>query len=87
MQRRHRSHGPEDEFWGCDYCAEPDNRLYGHLDQICDETGGVVLLRCPLCQSISQPSYHGGGEVRALSLDEAAAVLPLRAWHVVAADT
>jgi hypothetical protein len=86
VRLRHRNQGPENEFWGCDYCAEPDNRLYGHLDQICNDIGGVVLLRCPLCQSIYQPGARGEDEFRSLSPDEAAAVLPLGVWRVVPGD-
>jgi hypothetical protein len=37
--------------FGCEYCADEDNRSFGHLDQLCDESGGVVVLRCPRCGS------------------------------------
>ena len=85
---RHRQErGPKYEVWGCDYCADPNNQLFGHLDhQICDGSGGVVLLRCPLCESIYEPSGRGNDEFRRLSLDEAANVLPVNQWTVVPGD-
>jgi hypothetical protein len=73
--------------WGCDYCADPNNnRLFGHLDQICDGSGGVVLLRCPLCESIYEPSDRGDDMFRRLSLEDATDVLPVNQWMVVPGD-
>ena len=78
--------GVQYEAWGCDYCADPDNHLYGHLDQILDEGGGVVLLRCPLCQSIYQSAEEGSDQFLRMTMEQAEAVLPMRLWRVVPGD-
>ena len=80
--RRHRQNGPNYELWGCDYCTEPQNHHLGHLDH-CDQAGGVVLLRCPLCESIYEPGGPADDGFCRLSLDEAAKVLPLDEWRVI----
>jgi len=42
-----------DEAFGCDYCADTQNRLYGHVEQIASsDTTGSLLLRCPRCLSL-----------------------------------
>jgi hypothetical protein len=84
--RRREENGPQYEIWGCDYCADPNNHLFGHLDQICDSSGGAVLMRCPLCKSIYEPSGRGDDEFRRLSEDDAANVLPLNQWTVIPGD-
>lgn len=63
-------------FWGCDYRADPNNHLFGHLDQVLDNGGGVVLLRYPLCGVIYQPFDDGSDRLLRLSLDEAESILP-----------
>jgi hypothetical protein len=68
--------------YGCEFCADADNRAYGHLDQVCGEDGGVVLLRCPRCQSLYRPSDNGGDAV-AVTPEEAATVLPPLRWTVI----
>jgi hypothetical protein len=36
--------------FGCDYCADYQNRNYGHVTQIAsDEQRKMLLLRCPRC--------------------------------------
>ncbi len=69
--------------WGCDYCADPDNHLYGHLDQILDQGGGVVLLRCPRCQRVYQPADDGSDRFFHLTMDQAKAVLPMQLWRIL----
>jgi hypothetical protein len=81
-----RSDGPQFELWGCDDCADPNNHLFGHVDQILDATGGVVLIRCPLCQTIYEPTYDGTDRFVRLTADQAENVLPMRLWRVVPGD-
>jgi hypothetical protein len=41
------TYGPEYAFWGCECCADPNNHLFGHLEQICDrcsEAGSTVQI-------------------------------------------
>jgi len=38
---------------GCDYCADDDNMLYGHVEQIASsDERRALLLRCPHCRSM-----------------------------------
>lgn len=71
----------EPDGYGCEFCADAGNRAYGHLDQVSDQDGGVVLLRCPECRSLYRPS-DSGGDVVAVTPDEAATVLPAERWTV-----
>jgi len=42
----------DDEF-GCDYCADDQNRFFGRVEQIASsEAEGSLLLRCPRCASL-----------------------------------
>jgi hypothetical protein len=77
---------PQNGSWGCDYCADPNNHLYGHLGQVLDGGGGVVLVRCPLCQSIYQPAHDGSDHFLRMSTEQAEAVLPVAQWRVVLGD-
>jgi hypothetical protein len=70
-------------FWGCEYRADPNNQLFGHLDQVLDNGGGVVLLRYPLCGVIYQRFDDGSDRLLRLSLDEAESILPSSEWTVV----
>jgi hypothetical protein len=72
--------------WGCDYCADPNNHLYGHLDQITDEGGGVILLRCPLCQWIYQRADDGSDRFLRMTAEQAEAVLPMQLWRILPGD-
>lgn len=78
--------GPQYAAWGCDYCAAPSNHLFGHLDQILDQVGGVVLVRCPLCQSIYQPADDGSDRFFPMTSEQAETVLPKQIWRVVPGD-
>jgi hypothetical protein len=61
--------------FGCEYCADKDNRFFGHLDQLCDESGGVVVLRCPRCGSFYEFDDLGRETVR-LTVEQARERLP-----------
>ena len=72
--------------WGCAYCADPNNHQYGHLDQILDEGGGVILLRCPRCQWIYQRADDGSDRVFQVTMEQAEAVLPMQLWRILPGD-
>jgi hypothetical protein len=60
----------EDSF-GCDYCADDANRLYGHVDQIGTHADlSLLLLRCPRCGTLYEMSGDGAATIR-LSLAQA----------------
>jgi len=61
--------------FGCDYCADEDNRFFGHLEQLCDDTGGVVVLRRPRCGSFYEFDDLGRETVR-LTVEQARERLP-----------
>jgi hypothetical protein len=81
-----RANEPQYASWGCEYCADPNNHLYGHLDQILDSDDGVVLLRCPLCRSAYQPSDSGIDVFLRLTAEQAETVLPASVWQIVRGD-
>jgi hypothetical protein len=83
---RRRPVESQDGVWGCDFCADSDNRDFGHLDQVLGNDGGVALLRCPLCQVIYLPSDDGHNTFARLPLEQAFAVLPESEWHVIPGD-
>ena len=63
------------ESFGCDYCADDDNRFY-HSDQIgSDEPRRMLLLRCPQCGALYEQAPNGEGTHR-LTQDEAAQLYP-----------
>lgn len=63
--------------FGCDYCRDDQNRLYGHVTQIgSDEPRRMILLRCPLCSALYENSPDGPDRTRRLSEAEAAALFP-----------
>jgi hypothetical protein len=68
---------------GCDFCADSDNRHFGHMDQVLGDDGGVALLRCPLCQVIYLPPDDGSEVFARLTRQQALAILPESQWHVV----
>jgi hypothetical protein len=66
-----RRHGRDIDF-GCDFCADEQNRLYGHVPQIAsDDDGRVILLHCPLCGAYYEDALWGLDKTRRLSSAEA----------------
>jgi hypothetical protein len=65
--------------WGCDFCADSDDRHFGHMDQVLGDDGGVALLRCPLCRVIYMPPDDGSQMFARLTLEQALAMLPEKA--------
>jgi hypothetical protein len=64
-----------DEF-GCDYCADDQNRFFGHVEQIASsEVTGSLLLRCPRCASLYEMP-GGATTATRLTPDEACERFP-----------
>jgi len=58
--------------FGCDYCRDDQNRLYGHVAQIgSDEKRRMILLRCPQCSALYENSPRGPDRTRRLTEAEA----------------
>jgi hypothetical protein len=63
--------------FGCGYCADDQNRLYGHLDQLdSDETRQMILLRCPRCGTYYENTPRGEDKTRRLTPEEADHLYP-----------
>jgi hypothetical protein len=64
-----------EQVWGCDYCADADNRYYGHVTRVAQRDDyDFVLMRCPKCQAFYEET-PAGENTRRLSRMEA-----LEAW-------
>ena len=67
---------PTQDF-GCGYCADNQNRWYGHVPQIgSDEDRQLILLRCPRCGALYENSPRGADQTRRLTEEEARALYP-----------
>jgi hypothetical protein len=65
--------------FGCEFCADDQNRLYGHLTQLgSDETRQMILLRCPRCGALHENAPSGDDKTRRLSPEEAGRLYPTR---------
>jgi hypothetical protein len=63
--------------FGCGYCADDENRFYGHLTQIgSDPRRQLILLRCPRCSALYENAPKGEDETRRLTEEEAARLFP-----------
>jgi len=63
--------------YGCEYCADDDNRFFGHVTQVAtDEERGFILLRCPRCGALYENTAGGFDETRRLTESEARRVFP-----------
>jgi hypothetical protein len=62
--------------YGCGYCADQQNRLFGHVTQIgSSDDRGTLLLCCPRCDSLYEMSPSDSEAVR-LSVEEASELFP-----------
>lgn len=58
--------------FGCDYCRDDQNRLYGHVTQIgSDDSRDRILLRCPRCDALDENRDRGEDLTRRLTEAEA----------------
>jgi hypothetical protein len=63
--------------FGCDYCADWDNRMFGHVTQVSwSETRGRILIRCPRCGALYENAPEGEDETRRITEDEAISLYP-----------
>jgi len=65
--------------FGCEYCADDQIRLCGHLPQIAsDESREMILLRCPRCGVLYENTPRRHDNTRRLSPSEADRLYPNR---------
>lgn len=63
--------------FGCEFCADDQNRLYGHIDQLAsDEARQMILLRCPRCGAFYENTPSGPDNTHRLQPDEASRLYP-----------
>jgi hypothetical protein len=63
--------------FGCEYCADDQNRLFGHVTQIgSDEERQMILLRCPRCAALYENAPEGEDRTRRLQPEEAERLFP-----------
>ncbi len=63
--------------FGCDYCADDQNRWYGHVTQIAsDEKRRMLLSRCPRCATLYENTPDGEDKTRRLTEAQAASLFP-----------
>jgi hypothetical protein len=63
--------------FGCDYCRDEQNRLFGHVSQIAsDEARRMILLRCPRCSALYENTPDGPDQTRRLNQVEARSLFP-----------
>jgi hypothetical protein len=68
---------PDAVDFGCEYCADEQNRFYGHVTQIgSSEARGRILLRCPRCDALYENTPAGPDETRRLTEVEADRLFP-----------
>jgi hypothetical protein len=62
--------------YGCAFCADDQNRWFGHLDQLSSNDLGLILLRCPHCGSFYSNTAGGWDETKRLTSSEAELAFP-----------
>jgi hypothetical protein len=63
--------------FGCDFCRDEQNRLYGHVTQIgSNEARQRILLRCPRCGALYENVPRGRDETLRLTSEEARELYP-----------
>lgn len=68
---------PDPVIYGCAYCADDQNRWYGHVTQIASsEERGTILIRCPRCETLYESTPAGTAPERWLTVEEADRLFP-----------
>jgi len=68
-------------IFGCGFCEDDQNRLYGHVTQIAsDDERRMILLQCPRCGAFYENSAAGPDVTRRLDADEAKSLFPPSAY-------
>jgi len=63
--------------YGCAFCADDQNRLFGEVTQIgSNEERQMILLRCPLCHTLYENTPRGSDNTRRLTEVEAERLYP-----------
>jgi hypothetical protein len=63
--------------FGCDHCADWQNRNFGHVTQIrTDPDRGMILIKCPTCGTLYENSVEGEDLTRRLEEVEARIIYP-----------
>jgi len=67
--------------YGCDYCRDDQNRLFGHVTQIgSNEERGTILIRCPRCGALYENAPAGADVTRRLTEEDARESFPEASW-------
>jgi hypothetical protein len=67
---------PPVEF-GCDYCADDQNRWYGHVKQLAASPDReMILSRCPRAETLYENTPDGEDMTRRLTEADAASLYP-----------
>jgi hypothetical protein len=76
-RRRAIGHSVRVVEFGYPYCADDQNRLYGHVTQIgSSEERGTILLCCPRCGAFYENTAGGFDETRRLTAEQARGFFP-----------
>ena len=68
---------PVPVIYGCAYCADNQNRWFGHVKQIASSwERGTILIRCPQCEALYEITPAGTGPERRLTVEEAETLFP-----------
>jgi hypothetical protein len=70
---------PSPGEFGCDYCANDEYRWFGHVTQVGSrivQGEGLILLRCPRCNTLYENTYIGADRTRRLTEAEADQLYP-----------
>jgi hypothetical protein len=63
--------------FGCAYCRDDQNRLFGHAAQIASsERRRTILLQCPRCQALYENTPQGADQTRRPTEAEASRLFP-----------
>lgn len=50
--------------FGCGWCADDQNRWFGHVTQLASNDDGMLLIECPRCDALYEISAIGEETVR-----------------------
>jgi len=63
--------------FGCDFCRDDSNRLFGHVTQVgSNDSRRMILIRCPRCGTLYENTPQGPDMTRRLTEDEAKRLYP-----------
>jgi hypothetical protein len=65
----------DDVDYGCAYCADDQNRSFGHVTQVASNDASGMLLQCPRCGTLYQ-DIADGSPVRRVTPEAAGTAFP-----------